>query len=166
MYKAAEYLSEIVVPTVDEFVGEVNDPRRAMLAAMTVLHLVDHVFQNRDGDAGTANKATELCYGALSDRSNEFKAVRAFALAGKHARLSRSFQKGRGSKDFHALSPALADELECGSSILGDYEGGVAILLDGCEMLMVDCLRISLALLRREFEELQAVDLPETLRAT
>ena len=89
MISAYDYYTNVVKPTVEEFLDKRADVRRAFLACMATLHTVDYVMQNREPDPKAADKLVDEFKRDSLQQSSAFEVVAAFALASKHCRLTR-----------------------------------------------------------------------------
>lgn len=128
MFKADEYYMELTLPTVGEYYADASNVRRGMLACMSVLHVIDHIFQNRNPDPKKANDEVRDECDAVSDRDTMFAVVRGFANASKHAVLTNKLNPGFGSKDY--LQPqggGLSDGMVLSGSVLDDTSGAVMV---------------------------------------
>ena len=170
MYRAREYYDLIARPTVAEFLADIDDPRRGMLACMALLHTVDHVFHNRIADGEKANEQVTRFNDAKSHLGEGlvpgtgtfgYATVQAFANASKHARLTRAkLNPGFGSKDYEIVAPGFVDELDCDASYIGDEVGGVTVLWDKFSAVnLKEAIEHTMRVLEAEFHEL--TDPPE-----
>ena len=89
MMTAADYVSQVVAPTLEEFRQHRTDLRRGMLASMAVLHVVDFVMQNRVATREAGDDAVRLFKRRLEGSHAGFYTVNKFALASKHGALVR-----------------------------------------------------------------------------
>lgn len=134
MMTPATYHRLVAVPTAEEFFQDNGSVRRAMLACMAVLHIVDHVVQSRSdvidkASARRADEEVERIAKDLTERHMSFAVVRAYALASKHARigLHRKFQPGFDSARAVDRPPAFAGRMVAGISFAGDTVGGITV---------------------------------------
>jgi hypothetical protein len=116
----AEYVNEIVVPTLREFSEERRSRRRAYLACIAAFHIKDHL---KEAGIVRPEKAVAAAH------KNEWEAVRDVCNGTKHV-ASGSFRVGR---DWDR-PPGLAGVMECGVSQLGDTAGGREITLGNNRM--------------------------------
>lgn len=148
-----QYMAEIVLPTVEDYVADTSSRRRAYLACIVTYHMEDYLKAAGVIDPHAAMMAR--CDGA-------WMVVKGVANGSKH----RHGTKGKDQVVFLAGSdqyrpPAVAGELECGFSIIGDYEGSIVVPTDdeGLWADVLPCLRTII----RQFRLLYGGDYLETL---
>ena len=112
------YLKDIVEPTVRDFEDQPTSVRHAFLACLATFHSVDYLAFPAEPDKLRRQFRAE---------SDDFRIVDGVAHAFKHVATSK--KPNKGVKAWHVISrpPAIAGELECGVSTVGDYTGGVTI---------------------------------------
>ena len=164
MITPAAYYRLVAKPAAEEFFQDNGNVRRAMLACMAVLHIVDHFVQGRSevtdkASARQADEEVERVTKELSERHMFFAVVRAYALASKHARigLHRKFQAGFDSSRAIDRPPAFAGVMVAGISFAGDTVGGVTVQwAEQTHVNLTRALRALLPILEAEFPELVA----------
>lgn len=152
MMMAATYVAQIVEPTLEEFRQYRVDLRRAMLASMAVLHVVDFVMQNREATPEAGEKAVGTFKRRIEEQHICFDTVNRFALASKHGALRRD--PGFDTDRHRVMIPAFWGRSAWGRSIWGDKLGGVAVRLGGGRAAnLLQALDDTMALYRAEFPE-------------
>lgn len=128
-----------------------------MLAAMTILHAVDYVLQNRGADAkGNDQEIRDFVKNAAA-ASFEFGVIRDFALAAKHCRLSSPGKKGFHSGQYMVATPAFYGRMAIGRSFFGDKVGGVTIqIADHRYVNLTKALQGAMKFLEQEFPDLRS----------
>ena len=111
----ADFMTEIVVPTLGEFRDERRSRRRAYLACIAVFHLRDHL--KKAGEMGIENAMRGAC-------GTAFDVVRSICNGSKHVetdgRHAIAFRAGTDSD----RPPAVWGEAMWGVSRWGDADGG------------------------------------------
>ncbi len=153
MFSAKEYFQEIAKPTAEEFYSNRACVRRAMLACMTMLHVLDYIALNRA--CGDTKKAEEelraLKYAAA--QNGFFQAIEGYGLAAKHCTVARGNAKDLNSKMQTYRPPSFAGVMECGVSFLGDLTGGLTVdFPNGRHYNLVDSLRATEEFYFKSFE--------------
>jgi hypothetical protein len=111
----ADYVNEIVVPTVREFRDERRCRRRAYLACMVTFHIKDHL--RRAGETGIEDRLRAAT-------GDGFDVVRAICNGTKHPYIDRNNPIRFVAGDDWDRPPGAFGVLECGVSQLGDPVGG------------------------------------------
>lgn len=111
----AEYVTEIVAPTLRECKDERQSRRRAYLACITVFHVKDHLKEAGE----TKVQDTLEKFGC-----QHYEAVRGFCDGAKHAELKRPHEVPFPSGADFWRPPAIASVMVVGLSALGDSYGG------------------------------------------
>jgi hypothetical protein len=111
----AEFMGEIVVPTLREFRDERRSRRHAYLACIAVFHLKDHL--KKAGEKGIEDAMRAECGLA-------FDVVRGICNGTKHVETDGShivaFKAGQDTD----RPPAILGQMILGVSLLGDSKGG------------------------------------------
>ena len=152
MMTAAQYVSLIVEPTLEEFRQNVDDLRRGMLASMAVLHVVDFVMQNREATPKAGDDAVAAFKKRMAGVQWGFDTVNLFALASKHGALRnpQGFDIGKHM----VAAPAFADVMVIDGSFLGDEIGGITVEVEPTVYVnLLEALDATMALYRAEFSE-------------
>ena len=111
----AEYVNEIVVPTVLELRDDTRSRRRAYLACIAVFHVKDHL--SKAGETGIES--------AMRAATGEaFDVVRGVCNGTKHVRTDRGHVIAFTSGDDYDVPPAFADMMIVDVSYLDDTVGG------------------------------------------
>src|SRR5690242_13188160 len=82
------YRTEIMMPTVKEFLEDPGDRRRAFLAAITVSHLADYIFEGRIQLRGSLTEVDKYLKW-LTTKCWQWGLVRDIGDASRHCRLTR-----------------------------------------------------------------------------
>jgi hypothetical protein len=82
------YYSEIMMPTVNEFWKDRGDRRLAFLAAITVSHLADYIFEERTHLRGSLTDVTQY-FKWLTTTSTQWGLIRDIGDASRHCRLRK-----------------------------------------------------------------------------
>lgn len=115
----------IVIPTVAEYLDDVQNRRLGFLAATTVYHFPEHVFTGREPDVRAAEKAVDL-YRRGYENKPWLLALESFVNSFKHGVLRKT---GFSMNESWSASPAIFGNMVLGESFLGDWTGGVYIEL-------------------------------------
>lgn len=94
----AGYIEVIARPTVDEYLAECHDVRKAFLAAIAISHYLDC-------EAQTSNVKVEEVRKAVSDESPAITDIVAIANLAKHYRISRPNSPDRNRSVVEAFVP-------------------------------------------------------------
>jgi hypothetical protein len=134
--RPADYVQEIVLPTMREFSRERRSRRLAYLACMTVFHIKDHLLV-----AGETSVKEKM----RSATDKEFDVVRAICNGTKHPKPdNRNSIRFVPGEDFDR-PPAEAALMEAGVSRAGDTVGGREIGSDPSERYDIyDACRVTL----------------------
>jgi hypothetical protein len=117
-YTPADYVSEIVVPTLREFRDDRRSRRRAYLAAIAVFHIKEHLRQ-----AGERNvERTMRAAGAKS--AHDFRVVRAICNGSKHVTTDASHLVPFSAGSDTDRPPAFFGQAVWGVSKFDDLDGG------------------------------------------
>lgn len=116
---ARRYWLEIAAPTLQEFADAPFDNRRAAFACLVLHHAPEHCLVERLGVA--EGQRAQGSYWA-SRHEDEFKVVRAIAIALKHGERR---EDAYSLHQVYSRPPAVAGMLECGWSVVGDEDGSV-----------------------------------------
>ena len=111
----AEYVTEIVAPTLRECKDERQSRRRAYLACITVFHVKDHLKEA--GETGI-EKSMRLHTGEA------FDVVRAVCNGAKHVKTDPKHRIPVRAGDDWYRPPAVAGLMVADLSVLGDGDGG------------------------------------------
>lgn len=117
-----QYMAEMVLPTLEEYVAETSSRRRAYLACIVTYHMVDYLKA-----AGIKDPEADM----RANCEAAWRLVKGVANGSKHQQST----KQRNQMPFLAGSdqyrpPAVVGELECGFSELGDHEGSIMVPTD------------------------------------
>jgi hypothetical protein len=151
MISAYDYYTNVVTPTLSEFFEHRADIRRALLASMTTLHIIDYVIQNRERDALAADELVKQFNKMCRKESRSFEVVEAFALASKHCRLARGNWVDFHSGAYVVRTGAFLDESRWKHYPWND-PGGVIVALNG-EHNLTTALLETLEFLRKKLSE-------------
>jgi hypothetical protein len=154
----AEYMREIVIPTVREFRDDPRSQRRAYLACIVTYHLRDYL-EKAGEEEGSVGKTMHLL-----GRDTSWDVVHSICNASKHCGHDPnrphkiSFAPGQD----YDRPPAKHGEAVFGLSRWGDGVGGREIPVDGDGLDIYECVRAVLGKYTFHFEHhLGAVDLSE-----
>ncbi|MCJ2093137.1 hypothetical protein MKK67_11605 [Methylobacterium sp. J-072] len=117
----AEFMAEIVLPTVLEFRNDRRSRRRAYLACIVTFQMNDHLKK-------AGEKRPEDALRAATDLS--FDVVRGVCNGTKHVWTNDSHPIAFVIGDDQDRPPAICDDLECDASELEDGAGGRSIETD------------------------------------
>lgn len=111
----AEYVNEIVQPTIQEFRDDRRSRRRAYLACIVVYHVKDYL--EKAGEMGVRRKVKELC-------PDTFELVRSICNGSKHVETDNTHEIQFQAGSDWDRPPAFAGVMRTGISYLGDVIGG------------------------------------------
>jgi hypothetical protein len=114
----ADFVNDIVVPTVREFRDDRRSRRRAYLSCIVVFHIKDHLQR-----AG----AKQIEKTMRKTTGDDFDVVRAVCNGTKHVVTDNSHPYPFAVGDDWDRPPAMAGVAQSGISEVGDSEGGRAI---------------------------------------
>ncbi len=121
----AEYLLEIVAPTVRDASDDRRSRRKAYLACIAVYHLIDYLAVDAAEEGGTGRRRREAIEVRLKAHAETaLHVVRGVTNGVKHSVLERPHVIPFGPGQDYWRPPARAGEMECGVSQLGDLTGG------------------------------------------
>ncbi|MCG6206441.1 hypothetical protein LPW26_17470 [Rhodopseudomonas sp. HC1] len=158
---AKVYYDQVVRPTVEEFFRNKSNRRLAMLASMSLLHVIDHIIQNEfPADKGKEAEGQIKRYVEdLAAHFVPFAVVRAFALASKHAVLRRKFQPGFTVLRATNRSPCFVGRAVVGRTFLGDTVGGITVQwTDHGYVNLTNALKATMKRLESDFPQLKDSD--------
>jgi hypothetical protein len=120
----ADYVREVVLPTMCEFKENRRSRRNAYLTCMAVFHIKDHL--RKAGEEEVEKKMRRAT-------GKSFDVVRAICNGTKHVETDASHPiQFRAGADFDR-PPGRAGEMEAGISRIGDLEGGREMGFDPSE---------------------------------
>ena len=136
----AEYMTEIVVPTLREFRNERRLRRRAYLACIAVFHLKDHL--KKAGEKGIESAMRTTC-------GEAFDVVRGVCNGTKHVQTdAKHLIRFRVGDDIDR-PPAVLGEMVIGLSQLGDSTGGRQITDGRTQLDLYECAKAVVLAYRR-----------------
>ncbi len=130
----AEYVSEIVLPTVREFRNERRSRRRAYLACIVTFHVKDHLIETGEAKAEDVMRAVEPAFAIIRDVCNGTKHVEA------KFRPTIPFRVG-ADRD---RPPAIWDEMEWDVSHWDDLVGGRDVMADADWLDLYESVRVGI----------------------
>lgn len=119
-----EFMNEIVLPTVKDLAVNRRSRRHTYLAAIVTFHIKDHL--QKTGEAGIESKVRAKC-------GDNFDLVRAICNGTKHVLTNETHSIPFSVGDDWDRPPAIAGQMLCGISRLGDTAGGREIGNSGPE---------------------------------
>ncbi len=118
----ADYMTEIVLPTIYEFRKDRRSRRYAYLACITLFHVKDHL--RKAGVMKIENTIRELC-------DSQFEIVRSVCNGAKHLETNRSHRIPFKAGDDTDRPPAVWGAGKFGMSRWGDPVGGLEVEHEG-----------------------------------
>jgi hypothetical protein len=128
----ADYVNEIVVPTVREFRDEPRCRRRLYLACMATFHIKDHLQKAK------ARKVEKAIRAATGDA---FDVVRAVCNGTKHGEADETHPYPFAAGDDWDRPPFAFGELQFGVSQMGDPVGGREIAVGTARADLYQCVK-------------------------
>lgn len=128
----ADFMTEIVVPTVREFRDERRSRRRAYLACIAAFHVKDHL--KKAGEKGIEEAMRVECGSA-------FDAVRGICNGTKHVQTDASHAVSFKAGEDWDRPPARLGEMVLGLSQLGDPHGGREIKHSQARLDLYQCAK-------------------------
>ena len=140
----AEYVNEIVLPTVREFRDGRRERRCAYLACIAVFSIKDHLIK-----AGEGKRTVEPKMRAALPIA--FDVVRGVCNGTKHVDTDASHPIPFRAGDDRDRPPAFAGIMRAGRSRLGDIKGGRDIKVPGGRADLYECVKAVLLALKANY---------------
>jgi hypothetical protein len=147
----AEYVNEIVVPTVRDARDCRQSRRHAYLACIVTFHMKDHL--EKAGETDVHQQMQTAC-------PEHFDVVRSVCNGTKHVVLNRGHTIPFVLGSDYYRPPASAGVMECGVSFVGDTDGGRSIRHNKIDYDLYGSTKTLLVAFQREFpQQLSSCDL-------
>jgi len=138
----ADYVNEIVIPTIREFGDKRRSRRHAYLACIVTFHIKDHLKVAGESDIDVVMRSSD---------SKAFDLVRSVCNGTKHVSTHSTHSIAFKIGADYERPPSLAGVAMCGLSYVGDTKGGREIAQGSLRIDIYGACRETLEIFQKQF---------------